>query len=202
MKIIPTDLKGSYLIETDPIEDSRGFFARLWCKREFRQHGIDIEMVQVSLSHNTATGTLRGMHFQWPPSCEAKLVRCERGRIHDVIVDLRPDSPTFARHATFELDSRTHNALYIPAGFAHGFQALEANTDILYMMSDYYRPDLQDGVRHDDPAFGIGWPLPVSSITPRDRDYPDFDPDKHSRRYYQALDAGDSRRTVEQTVTE
>jgi len=186
LKIIPIELQGSYLVEIDPMEDSRGFFARLWCKQEFRQYGIDMEVVQASISHNAKPGTLRGLHLQWPPSCEAKMVRCQRGRIYDVIVDLRPDSPTFTHHAVFELDSRKHNSLYIPSGFAHGFQTLEANTDIIYMMSDYYRPVLQDGVRFDDPAFGITWPLPIASISPRDRDYPDFDPNGHARKHDQA----------------
>lgn len=193
MRIAPTGLQGPCLIEIDRNADARGFFARLWCRREFREHHIDMEVVQVSISHNATAGTLRGLHFQWPPSREAKLVRCQRGCIHDVIVDLRPDSPTFTQHAAFELDSQRHNALYVPAGFAHGFQTLEADTDIVYMMSDYYRPDLQDGVRHDDPAFGISWPLPVSSISPRDHDYPDFDPAGHAERYRRALpDAGPS----------
>jgi dTDP-4-dehydrorhamnose 3,5-epimerase len=187
LKITPTDLPGASLLEIEPVEDSRGFFARLWCKQELRQHGIDMDLVQVSISHNAASGTLRGMHFQWPPSKEAKLVRCQSGRIHDVILDLRPESPTFTQHAAFELDSRKHNALYIPPGFAHGFQTLEEDSDIVYMMSDYYRPDLQDGVRYDDPAFAIAWPLPVSSISPKDGEYPDFEPGSYTRKYNQAL---------------
>jgi dTDP-4-dehydrorhamnose 3,5-epimerase len=187
LKFTPTKLPGAYVIEIDRSEDARGFFARLWCKEEFKQQGIRMEPVQVSVSHNPAPGTLRGLHFQWPPSTEAKLVRCQRGRIYDVIVDLRPDSPTFTQHVTVNLDDREHNSLYIPPGFAHGFQTLEANTDILYMMSDFYRPDLQDGVRHDDPAFGISWPLPLTSISDRDRDYPDFDPDSHTRKFNRAL---------------
>lgn len=189
MKVIPTALQGSYLVEIDKQEDARGYFARLWCKQEFQQHGIDMQVAQVSISHNASLGTLRGMHFQWPPSNEAKLVRCQRGRIHDVIVDLRPDSPTFTQHAAFELDDRKHDSLYIPSGFAHGFQTLEENTDIVYMMSDYYHPDLQDGVRYDDPVFDITWPLPLSSISARDRDYPDFNPDSHTQKYNQALNS-------------
>ncbi len=171
------------------MEDERGFFSRLWCKKEFKQYGIDMEVVQVSTSHNISIGTLRGLHFQWPPSCEGKLLRCQRGRIYDVIVDLRPDSPTFAQHAAFELDSSKNNSLFIPTGFAHGFQTLEENTEVVYMMSDYYRPDLQDGVRYDDAVLGISWPLPLSLISPRDLGYSDFDPDNHSRKYFQALNA-------------
>jgi dTDP-4-dehydrorhamnose 3,5-epimerase len=189
VKITPAKLPGPYLVEIDRMEDARGFFARLWCKEEFQQQGIHMEVVQVSVSHNPTAGTLRGLHFQWPPSAEAKLVRCQSGRIYDVIVDLRPGSATFTQHMAVELDSRKHNSLYIPPGFAHGFQTLEANTDILYMMSDFYRPELQDGVRHDDPAFDISWPLPPSSISPRDRDYPDFNPDHHTEKYNQALDS-------------
>jgi len=195
LKFTPTGLAGAFLVEIEPVSDARGFFARLWCSDAFAQQGMDPQMVQASISHNAAAGTLRGLHFQWPPSREAKLVRCERGRIHDVIVDLRPDSPTFGEHHAFELDGRRHNALFVPAGFAHGFQTLEADTDIVYMMSDFYRPDLQDGLRPDDPAFGIRWPLPVSAIAPRDRAYPDFDPARHARRHQQALDlagTGDS----------
>ena len=190
MKFVPTDLDGAFVIEADPIEDSRGYFARLWCQEEFRQQGIETSLVQASISHNVVAGTLRGMHFQWPPSQEAKLVRCQRGRVHDVIVDLRPDSETFTRHVAVELDSRSHHALYIPAGFAHGFQTLEANCDIVYMMSDAYRPDLADGVRYNDPRFGIIWPLAVACIHDRDRDYPDFDPDSYARRYLQASQPG------------
>lgn len=187
MKFTPTDLPGAYLIEIDPIADNRGFFARLWCRDEFQEHGISMDPVQASVSHNAITGTLRGLHFQWSPSREAKLVRCESGRIYDVIVDLRPDSPTFTRHISVELDSRDHNALYVPPGFAHGFQTLEAHSNILYMMSDRFRPELADGVRYNDPQFGIDWPLPTSTILDRDRDYPDFDAEDYTRRYFQGL---------------
>lgn len=200
MKFIATDLDGAYRVEMSPNTDARGYFARLWCREEFRQHGIQMQVAQVSLSHNSDAGTLRGLHFQWPPSFEAKLVRCESGCIHDVIVDLRPDSPTFTRHSAFVLDSRLHNALYVPAGFAHGFQALEADTNILYTTSDVYRPDLQAGLRYDDPAFNITWPLPVSVISPRDRSYPDFDPQRHRERYARALQSRRSTAAREPTA--
>lgn len=183
MNFIPTGLQGAYMIDIEPIEDERGFFSRLWCRREFAAQGIAMEVVQVSLSHTILCGTLRGLHFQWPPSHEAKLVRCERGRVYDVIVDLRPGSATFTRHAAFELDGGKRNALYVPPGFAHGFQALEADSDVVYMMSDYYRPELADGVRFDDPAFAIPWPLPVECIADRDRCYADFDRQAYSGRY-------------------
>jgi dTDP-4-dehydrorhamnose 3,5-epimerase len=189
MKFIPSDLEGACLIQLDPLRDSRGFFARLWCQQEFARQGIAMNIAQASVSHNSAAGTLRGLHFQWPPSSEAKLVRCQRGRIHDVIVDLRPQSPTFTRHAAFELDSSSHDTLYVPPGFAHGFQTLEADSDIVYMMSDHYQPELADGVRFDDPEFGICWPLPVNCISAMDRDCPDFDRQSYAMKYLQGHEA-------------
>lgn len=186
MKFIPAGLQGAYIIEVDPQADSRGFFARLWCQSEFQKHGITMQVVQTSVSHNASVGTVRGMHFQWPPSQEAKLVRCERGRVYDVIVDLRPDSATFTQHIAVELDSQKHNAVYVPPGFAHGFQTLEANSDLIYMMSDYFRPELADGFRYDDPQFDIAWPLPVDCIIERDCNYPDFDSDSYMQRYSEA----------------
>lgn len=175
MRFVETPLEGAWVIEIEPVEDVRGFFARLWCRDEFAAHGIAMEVMQVSVSHNAIAGTLRGMHYQRPPSREAKLVRCERGRVHDVIIDLRPDSPTFSAHFAVVLDSDRHNALYVPHGFAHGFQSLVPDSDVVYMMSDVHRPDLADGVRHDDPAFGIEWPMAVRCMVDRDRMYPDFD---------------------------
>lgn len=196
MKFLATPLAGAYVIEAEPMADARGSFARLWCRDEFAAHGIAMEVAQSSISHNIAAGTLRGMHFEWPPSKEAKLVRCERGRVYDVIVDLRPEAPTFTRHFALELDSDAHLALYVPAGFAHGFQTLAANSDVVYLTSDAYRPDLEGGVRYNDPAFGIAWPLAVTTIIARDRDYPDFDRAAYVERYLQAsrtLSAGMGR---------
>jgi dTDP-4-dehydrorhamnose 3,5-epimerase len=190
LNIQPTGLDGSFLIKIEPMQDERGFFARLWCAQEFEQHGIAMEVVQSNVSHNPLAGTLRALHFQWPPSSEAKLVRCERGRICDVIVDLRPHSPTFTGHYAVELDGRSHDALYVPAGFAHGFQTLEADSDVVYLMSDYYRPELADGVRFDDPAFGIDWPLPVSCMAERDSGYADFDQSIYSDKYARSLEHG------------
>jgi dTDP-4-dehydrorhamnose 3,5-epimerase len=188
LNFVPASLAGVFLVEIDRKEDARGFFARLWCREEFAAHGIAIDMVQASVSHNAEAGTVRGMHFQWPPSCEAKLVRCERGRIYDVIVDLRPDSRTFTHHYAVTLDAGERNALYVPPGFAHGFQTLEADTDVVYMMSDFYRPDISDGVRFDDPAFGIRWPSPVTRIAERDRNYPDFERARYVRTLAQAVE--------------
>lgn len=183
MNFVPTPLPGAFVIEIDRKEDTRGYFARLWCREEFAAHGIAIDMVQASVSHTAAAGTVRGMHFQLPPSREGKLVRCERGRIHDVIVDLRPDSPAFANHLAVALDADRRNALYIPPGVAHGFQTLTADCDVLYMMSDYYNPGLQAGVRWNDPAFGIAWPIAKVTILPRDAAYPDFDPAAFAAEY-------------------
>lgn len=202
MNFTPTELQGAYLIRIDPKADARGFFARLWCREEFQRQGIDMAVAQASLSHNALAGTLRGLHFQWPPSREAKLVRCERGSVYDVIVDLRPDSATFTRHAVFELDSRLHNALYVPSGFAHGFQTLEDDSDLVYMMSDYYRPELSDGVRFDDPEFGISWPLPVRCIDDRDRRYSDFDRHAYSGRFLQGRTTPDRIALSDQVNTE
>jgi dTDP-4-dehydrorhamnose 3,5-epimerase len=184
----PTSIPGTRTVELERNSDERGFFARTWCRDEFAREGIAIDMVQASVSHNRQRGTLRGLHFAWPPSREAKLVRCERGQVFDVIVDLRPESPAFLHHVAVTLDDQRRNALYIPAGVAHGFQTLAEDCTVLYMMSDFYRPELADGVRHDDPAFAIVWPLPVTSIIARDRDYPDFDPAAHATRYNAALE--------------
>jgi dTDP-4-dehydrorhamnose 3,5-epimerase len=188
VKFVPTAIPGARTVELERHPDVRGFFARTWCRDEFARQGIAVDMVQASVSHNRLRGTVRGLHFSWPPSHEAKLVRCERGQVIDVIVDLRPDSPAFLRHVAVTLDDEQGNALYIPPGVAHGFQTLTDNCTVLYMMSDFYRPGLADGVRYDDPAFGIAWPLPVSCIVDRDRLYPDFDRAAHTARYRSALE--------------
>lgn len=178
-----TSIPGVNVVTPELVEDERGFFARTWCRREFAAHGVVVEMVQANISYNRQAGTLRGLHFSWSPSVEGKLVRCERGRIHDVVVDLRPDSPAFANHLAVVLDDETRNAIYIPPGVAHGFQTLVPNCDVLYMMTDFYRAEFADGVRYDDPAFGIAWPLAVTNIVERDRTYPDFDAAAHRRRF-------------------
>jgi dTDP-4-dehydrorhamnose 3,5-epimerase len=169
-----TPIPGAFLVRLERLEDERGFFARAWCRDEFAARGIEVEMVQASVSFNRRAGTLRGMHYAKPPAREGKLVRCSRGTIHDVILDLRPDSPAFRRHAAWVLDDDAHDALYIPPGVAHGFQTLVDDCEILYMMTEAYRPQLAAGVRFDDPAFGIRWPLPVSVMAERDRSYPGF----------------------------
>jgi dTDP-4-dehydrorhamnose 3,5-epimerase len=183
MRFRPTPLPGALLVEIEPIADQRGFFARTWCAREFESQGLSGAMVQASISRNERRGTVRGMHLQLPPSREAKLVRCTRGAIHDVIVDLRPDSASYLKHFGVELSARTHQALYVPPQMAHGFQTLEDDTEVLYQMSDFHVADLGCGWRWNDPAFGIRWPIaePVTILS-RDAEYPDFDDHEYRLR--------------------
>lgn len=183
MKITPLTIEGVRLVEIEPIRDERGFFARAWCKDEFAQAGIDFDVAQASVSHNAAAGTVRGLHFAWPPAREAKLVRCTRGRVHDVLVDLRPHSPQFMQQLSVVLDAAQHNALLVPPGVAHGFQSLVDETEVLYLMSEAYRPDLAAGARFDDPAFGVAWPLAVTCISEADRRRAAFDEAAHVRRF-------------------
>jgi dTDP-4-dehydrorhamnose 3,5-epimerase len=179
-------LPGAFEVLLESYKDERGFFARLWCVQEFAAAGLPTRFVQASVSHNEQAGTLRGMHFQCPPSQEGKLVRCESGSVHDVLLDLRPDSPAFLSHVAVVLSATRGNAVYIPPGIAHGFQTLEDHSRVGYVMTDFYAPSLADGVRHDDPAFGIAWPRPVSVISQKDCEWPPFDPAEHQRRYRQA----------------
>lgn len=170
----PLPLAGPCLLDIEPHPDPRGFFARLWCRREFAEHGLETEFVQDSVSFNARKGTLRGMHFQAEPYQEAKLIRCIRGAIRDVVIDLRPGSPSFGRWTGVELAAPSHRALYVPKGFAHGFQCLQDETEIHYRISAFHVPEAARGYRHDDPAFAIDWPLPVSVMSERDRSWPDF----------------------------
>lgn len=170
-----TRLKGAYLVSPERITDERGFFARSWCEKEFRALGLAPRIAQCSISYNSAKGTLRGMHYQVPPFQEDKLVRCTRGSIHDVIIDLRPGSETFGLHYAATLTAENRTMLYIPKGFAHGFQTLEDDTEIFYQMSEFYAPDSARGVRWNDPSFGLEWPEEVRVISGKDRSYPDFD---------------------------
>lgn len=186
MNVIPTPLAGAFLAEIQPHADRRGFFARAFCEREFLAAGISVRMVQTNISWNAQRGTLRGLHFQWPPSGEGKLVRCTRGHVLDVLLDLRPTQPTFGRHVSVELDAQSRRAVYIPPGIAHGFQTLQDDTEILYQMSDYYAPELADGVRWNDPAFAISWPIAPAILSDRDAQYPDFDAAAYRQRYLQA----------------
>lgn len=171
MKFDPTPLAGAYVVELARIEDERGFFARSFCREEFVAMGLSPVVAQCNVSWNSRKGTLRGMHFQAKPHEEAKLVRCTRGAIWDVIVDLREDSATrYASHGV-HLDAQNRLALYVPEGFAHGFQTLEDDCEVLYQMSEAYQPGLGRGVRWDDPKFGIAWPLPNPILSDRDRAY-------------------------------
>ena len=175
MIFLETDLPGAFIIDLERIEDARGFFARAWCGRELSEHGLESRIAQCNLSSNKRKGTLRGMHFQRTPHEEVKLVRCIRGAMYDVIVDLRGDSPTFRRWIGVELDQDNRRMLYVPRGFAHGFQTLTDNTEVFYMMSDFYVPGAEDGVRWDDPAFRIELPLgEPAEISERDGSWPDF----------------------------
>jgi dTDP-4-dehydrorhamnose 3,5-epimerase len=169
-----TQLKGAYLVEPDRQTDDRGFFARMWCEREFERRGLNARLVQCNISFNGKRGTWRGMHYQVAPHEEAKLVRCTRGSIYDVIVDLRPDSLTFRRHLTVTLSGENRQMLYIPEHFAHGFITLEENTEVFYQMSAFYSPEHARGFRWNDPSFDIQLPLEVTAISERDRDYADF----------------------------
>jgi dTDP-4-dehydrorhamnose 3,5-epimerase len=168
VRFTATKLAGAYVVEPQLHEDSRGLFARTYCAREFREQSLVDAFVQCNTSWNARKGTVRGLHFQLSPSSETKLVRCTTGALWDVIVDLRPDSETYLQHVAVELTARNRLALYIPAMFAHGFQALEDATEVFYQMSDFYAPKLSRGIRYNDPKLGIKWPLPATSISDQD----------------------------------
>jgi len=171
---LETDLSGSFIIEAEKIEDKRGFFARTFCKNEFQSHGLDTPVVQCNISVNIKKGTLRGMHYQTAPHGETKLVRCTRGAIFDVIIDIRPNSQCFKKWISVELSAENRKMLYVPKGFAHGFQTLTDDTEVFYQMSDFYQPACARGARYNDPAFNITWPEAVRVISETDRTHPDF----------------------------
>ena len=175
MKFAETRLKGAYIVQPELLSDKRGFFARSWCVREFGSFGLETRLVQCSISCNRKKGTLRGMHYQVPPFAEDKLVRCVRGSIHDVIVDLRRNSETFGRHIGVTLTEENRTMLHIPKGFAHGFLTLEDDTEVHYQMSEFYSPECARGFRWDDPSLEIDWPGEVRVISGKDRSYPDLD---------------------------
>lgn len=174
MKFQELNLSGLYLIESDCFEDERGFFARTFCKDEFAKYGVNMHFEQCSFSFNKKKGTLRGMHFQTVPFEEAKLIRCTHGAIYDVLIDLRPESKTFKKWQAIELSEHSLKFLYVPPGFAHGFQTLEDATQVFYQISSKYSPQHSSGVRWNDPAFSINWPLAVSTISKKDQEYPNF----------------------------
>jgi dTDP-4-dehydrorhamnose 3,5-epimerase len=174
MIFIETKLEGAFIIEPERLEDERGLFARTFCRKEFETNGLNSNLVQCSISFNKEKGTLRGMHYQIEPHQEAKLVRCTMGAMYDVIIDLRSESPTFKQWVGVELTAENRKMFYIPAGFAHGFQTMEADTEVFYQMSEFYHPECARGLRWNDPTFGIEWPYEVTVISPSDQQYPDF----------------------------
>lgn len=177
MEFHKTSLQDAVLIDLTKFEDTRGFFARTFCAEEFGKQGLVTQFPQSNYSYNVSKGTLRGMHYQKAPNGEVKLVRVVQGAILDVIIDLRPDSPTYLKWEGFELTAENARTLYVPVGFAHGFQTLVDETHVTYQVSHPYTPGAEGGLRHDDPAFGIDWPLPVSSISDKDASWPDADLD-------------------------
>ena len=175
MRFTPTDLPGAVVIDLDRLEDDRGFFARTWCADEMAEHGLSTRIAQANTAFNRVRGTLRGMHWQDPPHAEVKIVRCTRGAVWDVIVDLRPDSPTRLRWIGVELSERNGRALYVPEGFAHGYVTLEDESETAYLMSEFHAPGAARGARFDDPAFGIQWPdVGPLVVSEKDRAWPDY----------------------------
>lgn len=176
MRFNATKLRDVRIIELEPAADERGFFARTFCVQEFASAGLATTFVQHSFSRTERTGAVRGMHFQLSPHKEVKLIRCLTGAIYDVLIDIRPDSPTYMHWEAYQLESGDGRQLYVPTGFAHGFQTLAPATEVGYMMTASYAPAAASGIRHDDPAFEIIWPLPVTDISPKDLSWPDFRP--------------------------
>jgi dTDP-4-dehydrorhamnose 3,5-epimerase len=164
-----TELHGAYVIDLERREDNRGFFARTFCQNEFEAHGLKPVIAQANVGYNRFRGTVRGMHFQYPPKPETKLVRATRGAILDIIVDLRPESPTYLQHVGVELDEDNRRALYVPERFAHGYQVLADGTETTYQVGEFYAPECEGGLRYDDPRLGLSWPLPVTEISDKDR---------------------------------
>lgn len=179
MKFTPSKLHMAFQIDLEPIEDHRGFFARCFCREEFESLGLTSEFVQHNISWNKSKGTLRGMHYQAAPHEEVKVVRCTRGALYDVMIDLRPSSETYGQWLGVELTARNRRMLYIPKGFAHGFQTLEPDTEVFYLLSELYSPQAERSVRWNDPFFRIQWPLPDPIVSERDQGHPDFQPVPH-----------------------
>ncbi|HUF74579.1 MAG TPA: dTDP-4-dehydrorhamnose 3,5-epimerase [Gammaproteobacteria bacterium] len=179
MRFVATPLNDAWIVELEPVEDSRGFFARSFSSREFESRGLNPVVAQCNISMNHKKGTLRGMHYQVPPAAETKFVRCTAGAIYDVIIDLRPDSSTYLRHFGVELSAENHRSLYLPRMFAHGYMTLTDNAVFTYQVSEFYAPGFERGIRYDDPAFGIEWPLEVAVISDKDASWPPFDAREH-----------------------
>lgn len=170
-----TKLAGAFIVDLEPRGDERGFFARAFCQREFEARGLKTAVAQANISFNYRKGIVRGLHFQFPPHAETKLVRCTRGAILDVIVDLRPESPTFLDHVSVELTAENRRALYVPERFAHGYQVLADDTETIYQVGEFYTPSAEAGLRCSDPRLAIGWPLPVTGISAKDQEWPLLD---------------------------
>lgn len=174
MKLIPSPLKGAYLIEIEKFEDSRGFFSRMFCKETFDSHGLESNFVQMNNSYNVRKGTLRGMHYQLAPYQEVKLVRCVHGSLYDVILDIRPDSPSLGKWFGAELSKENRSMMYVPKGFAHGFVTLEPDTEVIYAVTEVYCKENERGIRWDDPEFQIKWPLSPTTISEKDANHRNF----------------------------
>ncbi|URZ15998.1 dTDP-4-dehydrorhamnose 3,5-epimerase [Clostridium felsineum] len=170
-----TKLRGVYIIEIEPVEDERGFFARSWCKEELDKYNLDSNLVQCNISFNKKKGTLRGMHFQKKPHEEVKIVRCTKGSIYDVVVDIRKDSETYMKCISVELSDKNRKMIYIPKGFAHGFQTLEDNTEVFYQMSEFYHPECASGIKWDSKNINIQWPIKEKIISVKDKEYNDLE---------------------------
>ncbi len=171
MIVTETKLRGAFVLSLEPREDNRGFFARAFCQREFREHGLKTVIAQTNLGFTRTKGTVRGLHFQYPPAVETKLVRVTRGAVLDVIVDLRPESPTYLEHVAVELSADNHRSVYVPERFAHGYQVLEDNTETAYDSGEFYTPAAEGGLRYDDPRLRLSWPLPPVEVSAKDRSW-------------------------------
>jgi dTDP-4-dehydrorhamnose 3,5-epimerase len=176
MRFTETKLSGAYVIDIEPRDDTRGFFARAFCQREFEQYGLKPVVAQCNCSYNHRRGTLRGMHYQLPPAAETKLVRCTRGAVYDVIVDLRPDSPTYLEHVGVHLTEGNRRQLYVPEMFAHGYLTLTDGAEVVYQVGEFYTPGCERGIRYDDPILNIRWPIPAEVLSDKDASWPPFQP--------------------------
>ena len=176
MRFVETGLRDAYLIQPEKRGDERGFFARAWCEREFSDMGLETRIAQANMSRSADVGTLRGMHLLVPPDAETKIIRCTAGAVYDVIIDLRPESPSYLQWYGARLDAVDHAALYVPGGFAHGFLTLEPDSEVYYLVSAFYAPEAERGVRFDDGQFGIQWPGEIRVVSDKDRSWPDYEP--------------------------
>jgi dTDP-4-dehydrorhamnose 3,5-epimerase len=174
MQFIETKLSGVFLVNLDKFEDNRGFFTRMFDKKIFQDSNLNSEIVQCNFSKTNFIGTIRGFHYQTYPFEETKLIRCTQGKIFDVVIDIRPNSPTYKQWDSFELDSKKHTQLYIPEGVAHGFQSLENNSEVFYQVSQYYHPECEKGIRWNDPTFNVSWAIPLTNLSQKDKSWPDF----------------------------